>query len=128
MTLWGNLIAIYLFLAGVAAGSYITGLLCDWFVKDERLVKLRKAAIWLATPVLALGLGILVFDAEAGLFSPWRLALLFNNLPFSMMSTGTLIITLFFFILAWHGWLEIKNKVVPNWVKITGLVLALGTA
>jgi formate-dependent nitrite reductase membrane component NrfD len=53
MTMWGILIAIYLFLAGVSAGSYITGLLCEWFAKDERLIKLRKAAIWLATPILA---------------------------------------------------------------------------
>ncbi|MBB5173616.1 NrfD/PsrC family molybdoenzyme membrane anchor subunit [Texcoconibacillus texcoconensis] len=128
MTMWGMLIAIYLFLAGISAGSYITGILCDWYVKDERLIKLRKAAIWLATPVLGLGLGILIFDAEAGLFNPWRMAFLFNNLPFSMMSTGTLIITLFFFLLVWHGWLEFKNKFVPNWVKVTGLVLALGTA
>lgn len=128
MVMWGTLIAIYLFLAGVAAGSYITSVLCDWFIKDKKVVKLRKAAVWLATPVLGLGLGILILDAEAGLFHPWRFLYLFNNLQYSMMSIGTLIISLFFIILLWNGWLEIKNKIVPNWVKISGLILAFGTA
>lgn len=125
---WGTMIAFYLFLAGVAAGSYATGILVDWFWKGDRLALLRKVSVWISLPLLGIGLLLLVFDAEAGFYHPWRFFYLFANFPGSMMTNGTIILALFGILLAYHAWKEWKQQSVANWVKIAGLSLALATA
>lgn len=125
---WGSMIAFYLFLAGVAAGSYATGVLVDWFWKGDRLALLRKVSVWISLPLLGIGLLLLVFDAEAGFYHPWRFFYLFANFPGSMMTNGTIILALFGTLLAYHAWQEWKQQQVANWVKIAGLSLALATA
>ena len=88
---WGGLIAIYLFLAGIAAGAFLTAALTDLFGKN-RPAKLIRAGAYIPPIAIAVGLLLLIFDLDRPL-SFWKL--LFNVNFGSVMSIGTFIISFF---------------------------------
>ncbi|OGQ09312.1 MAG: hypothetical protein A2026_13220 [Deltaproteobacteria bacterium RBG_19FT_COMBO_46_12] len=66
---WGWIIAIYLYLAGMGAGSYIIGTVIDWFVHPSRVVTLwgqpldsAKAALLWGPILVAIGAPFLILD------------------------------------------------------------------
>jgi len=66
---WGWIIAIYLYLAGMGAGSYIIGTLFHWFVNPSRVVTiyvlpldLAKGAILWGPILVAIGAPFLILD------------------------------------------------------------------
>jgi len=66
---WSWMIAIYLYLAGIGAGSYIIGTVIDWFVHPSRMVTiwgqpldLAKAALLWGPILVALGAPFLILD------------------------------------------------------------------
>lgn len=119
---WGPMIAIYLFLAGAAAGAYLTSSLISF--KYPTAIKMRKAGRFIAPVLLAIGLVMLMLDAEAGLHNPLRfIGLLFN--PRSIMTIGVYIICVFMPIALIVAFLEWKDRAVPRPLDIVGDVAAL---
>ncbi len=66
---WGWIIAIYLYLAGMGAGSYIIGTVMNWFVHPSRIVTIwgqpfdpAKAALLWGPMLVAIGAPFLILD------------------------------------------------------------------
>lgn len=125
---WGTIIAAYLFLAGVSAGAFLIAVNAPRIWPNGKWDSFTKGGIFLAMPTMALGLFLLVLDAEAGLHAPWRFIYLFLNFPGSMMTNGTIIISIFMLVLLACGWLLWKNKPIPGSLITAGNLLAVGTA
>ncbi|MBE3553852.1 MAG: polysulfide reductase NrfD [Thermicanus sp.] len=122
---WGSIIAWYLFLAGVSAGAYCTAVWVGW--KFPQSVTIQRAGYYVAPPLMAVGLLLLMIDAEAGLFHPWRFLYLYTK-PDSMMSIGTYIISIFMLITLYQAYLTFQGKKAPGWLTGVGLLFAFGTA
>ena len=86
---WGGMIAIYLFLAGIAAGAFLTASLTDLFSK-KLYPKVIQSGAYIALGTIIIGLGLLVVDLGRPL-SFWKL-LLNVNLG-SVMSIGVFIVS-----------------------------------
>ena len=66
---WNEIIAIYLYLAGMGAGSYVIGTLLNWFVQPSRVLLIwglsldfAKAAILWGPILVAIGAPFLILD------------------------------------------------------------------
>lgn len=123
-TLWGGLIAWYLFLAGAGAGAYLLSNILSLYNKDEDGQLERIGAFW--GPVLV-AIGCLFLLADLG--HPLRFLYAFLR-PFeSMISVGTIILSGFIAIGLYHMFcLFVQKKSPANLVKWIGLILAFGTA
>lgn len=90
-TVWGWPVIIYLFLAGVGAGAYLT----SWW-SGLRGIKGPLAAVgrYVAPPLVAVGTVFLIFDLGAGRMHALRIFGLYTH-PTSMMSLGSWILTIF---------------------------------
>lgn len=86
---WGQLIAIYLFLAGIAGGAFLTASLTDLFSKKQ-YPKIIRSGAYIALVSIILGLGLLVLDLGRPL-SFWKL--IFNVNLGSVMSIGVFIVS-----------------------------------
>jgi polysulfide reductase chain C len=155
---WGWLIAIYLFLGGMGAGSFLIASVFELSGLRYRhdFCPTCMAGAGVSGPLLLIGTVLLVFDLGAGLREPWRIPLMFTNFS-SVMTWGIWILTLFlplcfaYFLLelmqthpgmlAWAGQkqaiLPKRLRLVPetlNYRRIkrvvcgAGAVLAVGTA
>ena len=114
---WGPMIAIYLFLAGAAAGAYLTASLISFKYPSAKLM--RKWGRIIVPVLLGVGLLMLMLDAEAGLKNPLRFFGLINN-PGSVMTIGVYIICVFMPIALVVALLSLLNKGVPHWLDILG--------
>jgi polysulfide reductase chain C len=126
-TVWGPLIAWYLFLAGVGAGAYLIGIAATYL--GERYQPLVKPGIFLGAPLVAIGSGLLLLD----LGNPLRFYLGFLRPQSSMISVGIVIITVFILLGLVHiAALMFKQvKLSANaldWLGGINAVFALGTA
>jgi formate-dependent nitrite reductase membrane component NrfD len=125
---WGTLVAIYLFMAGIAAGAYLLGTMIETFWPDQGLKNIRRWAFYLSVPMVGLSSVFLILDAEAGLHNPLRLFYVVANFPNSMMSVGTLIITgfqLITLIAAWKA-MSVGNEPQSPCLRIIGSLFAVG--
>jgi formate-dependent nitrite reductase membrane component NrfD len=95
-TKWRWIIAGYLFLAGLGAGAYITGVVCD-FIGGE-WAALSKIGVALGFPCVAVGCGLLILDLGKPL-NFWRAAICPQT---SWMARGTIIISTFMVLAAIH--------------------------
>jgi len=86
---WGGMIAIYLFLAGIAGGAFLTASLTDLFSKKQYPKVIRSGA-YIALVTIIFGLGLLVVDLGRP-FSFWKLLLNVNM--GSVMSIGVFIVS-----------------------------------
>ncbi len=120
--IWNSLIAWYLFLAGLGAGAYITSSFLAWRHPDA--TSMRKIGHLIAPIAVAIGLVLLMFDAEAGLHNPLRFAYLLMN-PNSVMMWGVVFLSLFMVVSIVTVILDFMKKKVPNWLAIVGVVLAV---
>ncbi|MGQ9646279.1 MAG: NrfD/PsrC family molybdoenzyme membrane anchor subunit, partial [Thermodesulfobacteriota bacterium] len=66
---WKEIIAIYLYLAGMGAGAYIIGTVLNWFVQPSRVLSIwglpfdyAKAAILWGPLLVAIGAPFLILD------------------------------------------------------------------
>jgi polysulfide reductase chain C len=66
---WKEIIAIYLYLAGMGAGSYIIGAVINWFINPSRLIPIwgfpldvAKAALLWGPMLVAIGAPFLILD------------------------------------------------------------------
>ena len=109
---WGLFIAIYLFCAGAGAGAFLSAITAESYSKEGFRPFVRAGYI-ISGPLIALGMPWLILDLGMGLREPWRLIGLVNNLG-SMMTWGTIILSLFMPIAFVLGAMEIKfNWPIP---------------
>jgi formate-dependent nitrite reductase membrane component NrfD len=126
-TVWGPLIAWYLFLAGVGAGAYIVAVVAN--VLGERYKPLVKPGIFLGAPLVAIGSGLLLLDLGA----PLRAPLAFLRPQSSMISVGIWIITIFILLGLLHiaallfKQVKLSEKAL-RWLGGINAVFAVGTA
>ncbi len=126
-TVWGPLIAWYLFLAGVGAGAYCIAIAATYL--GERYQSLVKPGVALGAPLVAFGSLLLLLD----LGNPVRAILGFVRPQSSMMSVGIWIISVFIIL----GAIHFIALVVPllklsptalKWLGGVNVVFALATA
>jgi len=135
---WGWIIAIYLYLAGMGAGSYIIGTFVEWFADPSGRVSLlglpvdSAKAILLWGPVLvAIGAPFLILDL--GIKRRFLYACL--NPKTSWVARGFLILSTFIVF----GMVDLATSALPfpwlhpastvwRFVKVIALVFAFGTA
>lgn len=120
-TTWGHLVAWYLFLAGAGAGLYLIAIgLKKW----HKCPILGNAAYYLSPLLVAAGTIFLLLD----LGHPFRAMLAILRPHSSMISVGTLILTLFLLVTFWQAYAAFRKKdQLPVW-DWAGVVLAAGTA
>lgn len=122
---WGPMIAWYLFLAGASAGAFITAAFVE--KKYPESVKMRIAGRMIAPVFIAIGLLLLILDAEAGLHNPLRFIYLVMN-PESVMTLGVYFICVYMPVSLVVAVLEILKKPVPQWLNWIGIVSAFCVA
>lgn len=119
---WGPLIAVYLFLAGAAAGTCAASAYLDIKFHSARMVRLISRVI--ALVAIGIGLITLMVDAEAGFMDPLRFIYLLNN-PESVMTIGVYIISVFMIILCVSIVLDILGKQLPSAVNYIAIILSV---
>ena len=146
---WGWLIAVYLFLGGLGAGSFLIAAFFElrgWrYQKDFCPVALVGSTV--SGPLVALGSLLLIFDLGAGKMEPWRIFYMFTH-PSSVMTWGIWILTAFIPLAFAYGFLELmevmpflkrliskwvpslitKTRTYRRWVAAVGSVFAVATA
>jgi formate-dependent nitrite reductase membrane component NrfD len=125
-------IAVYLFLAGVGAGSIVVASLADLYDRKTYLPFIKAASI-IGMPLVSIGIFFLYIDLGQGMWKPWLLVLLLVN-PTSAISWGTGILTLFTFLSLIYGaynlgYIKFSGGKLMNWALIiTGILTAGYTA
>ena len=125
---WDILMVIYLFLGGLAGGSYIISALVDLF-KGEKYKVLSKSAS--LTTVVAIIASIVVLLLEIKRFKVQPLVFLFAyvRFPNSMVSVGTWILTSLLvvsIVSVLLGYLD-GNVLLRKVVAVVGLILGFST-
>ncbi len=123
--IWGATIAWYLFLSGLGGGAYITSAFLRW--RHPEAQGMRRAGHFIAPVAVAIGLVLLMVDAEAGLHNPLRFALLLTNFG-SVMTWGVVFLSVFMVIALATAVLDIMKKKTPGWIELAGAVMALCVA
>ena len=123
--IWGTMIVWYLFLVGASAGAFAAVAIAD--LRKVELGRTRLVCRIMAVVAIAVGLVMLMLDAEAGLHNPGRFFLLFAN-PASMMSLGVYFITVYLVIALVCIVLDFAKKATPKWLDVLGILSALSVA
>lgn len=122
---WGPIIAGYLFLAGLGAGAFIMAACLKKWHPDA--VKSRRAAVLIAPIVVAVGLVMLMVDAEAGFHNPLRFALLLSNFG-SVMTWGVVFLSVFMIVSIIVCVMEFMKKDVPAALYVIGVITSVCVA
>jgi polysulfide reductase chain C len=155
---WGWLIAIYLFLGGMGAGSFLIASVFELsgirYKYDFCPTSLAGAGV--SGPLILIGTVLLIFDLGAGMRQPWRIPLMFLNFS-SVMTWGIWILSLFLPLCFAYAilelmhvepgilaWIRKKQNILPKRLRIVpeslpyrrikrivcivGCVFAVGTA
>lgn len=120
--IWGVPIALYLFLAGLGGGAFITSALVALKAPDAHFA--RKAGRFIAPIVVAIGLVLLMVDAKGGLLNPLRFALLLHNFG-SVMTWGVVFLAGFEVVALIVAVLELTKRITPRWLDIVGVVFGI---
>jgi len=94
---WGSLIALYLYLGGMAGGMWILGFAADYVDKrGGRYYVIAKTSAYLAPLILTVGVLMLVLDLQRAAIGASGLLHILNvfNHPSSIMTIGSIIIAL----------------------------------
>jgi formate-dependent nitrite reductase membrane component NrfD len=148
---WGWLVAIYLFLGGMGAGSFMIAAFLELsglrYKHDYCPTALVGAGV--SGPLILIGTVLLILDLGAGMREPWRILLMFTNFN-SVMTWGIWILSFFLPIAFVYGILEVMQvhpeilawgrkrlrflpetlpyRRVKRVICSIGMVLAVGTA
>jgi formate-dependent nitrite reductase membrane component NrfD len=108
---WGWLIAIYLFLGGMGAGSFLIAAVFELtgIRYEHDYTPTCMAGAGVSGPLLLIGTVLLIFDLGAGLREPWRIPMMFTNFS-SVMTWGIWILTLFLPLCFLYGLLELMHN------------------
>jgi len=126
---WGILLAGYLFLGGMAGGSYIAAALADLLGKGKYKV-LSKSGTYVSLVSIIVGLVLLVVDLGRFDVDPLGPLNAYNHFPTSIMSLGTWIITGFIVVSLVTAvlWFFRGSGLLRKLVEIVGLALGFSTA
>jgi len=127
--IWGSIMVLYLFLGGLAGGSFTVGALADLLNKKEYRT-FTKAGILSSFVSILVGLVMLIFDLKRFDVAPIGILHVYTRFPDSIMSVGTWIITAFtlvslFTVLIWF--LD-GDVMIRKILEVVGVVLGLSTA
>lgn len=122
---WNGIIACYLFLAGLGAGSFVFAAIAGWKNPDAKKVKFIGMLIGLIA--VAVGTLLLVVDAKAGFQNPARFFLLLSN-PGSVMSWGTALLSIFLIVDFIELIIMKKKQCTPKALDWIGIVVSVGVA
>lgn len=148
-TAWGWLIAIYLFLGGLGAGSFLMAAffeLSGWRYRSQ-FCPVALVGATVSGPLVALGSALLIFDLGAGRTQPWRIFYMFTHFS-SVMTWGIYILSIFIPLALVYGFLELmeseaflkgfvsarapwllrNGRTYRKWVAAVGSVFAVATA
>ncbi|MDH7488028.1 MAG: polysulfide reductase NrfD [Anaerolineae bacterium] len=148
-TAWGWLIAIYLFLGGLGAGSFLMAAffeLSGWRYRSK-FCPVALVGATVSGPLVALGSLLLIFDLGAGRMQPWRILYMFTHFS-SVMTWGIYILSIFIPLALVYGFLELmesepwlkgfvaarlpwllrNGRTYRRWVAAVGSVFAVATA
>jgi formate-dependent nitrite reductase membrane component NrfD len=114
---WKEIIAIYLYLAGMGAGSYIIGAIINWFINPSRLIPIwgfpldmAKVALLWGPILVAIGAPFLILDL--GIKKRFLYACL--NPKTSWVARGFLILSIFIVL----GVVLLAKSVLPfEWLR-----------
>ncbi len=120
--IWELPIALYLFLAGLGGGAFITSAFVNWKNPDTK--KIQRFAHLAALVFVGIGLVLLMTDAKAGLFHPWRFILLLVNFG-SVMTWGVVFLAGFMVVDFAVVVLEWTRRAVPRWLEVVGCLFAV---
>lgn len=120
---WGLPIALYLFLAGLGGGAFITSTVLRW-KSPSTSCKMRVFGHYLSFVVVAIGLVLLMIDAKAGFTHPLRFVLLLTNFG-SVMTWGVVFLAAFMVIDLVVCLLDFLKRNVPFWLEVVGSVLGV---
>lgn len=122
---WSWLVVIYLFLGGLGAGAYLTSFAAEkgWLGNNSAM---QRMGYYVAGPAVGIGTFMLVFDLGQGFSKPWLMLRLVTNFS-SVMTWGTIILTIFIFVGLLKGLLTFTNRPVPSVLTWFGAFLAIGT-
>lgn len=122
---WGLLIIVYLFLGGLGAGAYVSAYLAEkgFFGGYPGL---DRAGYYIASPAVAFGSLLLVFDLGQGMTKPWLILGMFTNMS-SVMTWGIYILSAFIAVGMVKGWAAWRQKTLHPLLGQAGFVLALAT-
>jgi polysulfide reductase chain C len=135
---WQEIIAIYLYLAGMGAGSFVIGTLINWFVNPSRRVNLwdfpfdlAKAALLWGPILVAIGAPFLILDL--GIKKRFLYACL--NPRTSWVARGFIILSVFIVIglaliaksVLPFGWLR-PDSLLWTILEVIAMAFAFGTA
>jgi len=126
---WGWLIAVYLFLGGVAGGAYTIAAVNSFLGASLELS--TTVGLWISFPAVLIGTIFLLAD----LGSPGRAFLAGMKPATSWIARGTWIISIFmvlaFLHLVLHQFTDIgagaSGKTIINIIAVAGIVFAIGT-
>ncbi len=126
---WGILLVGYLFVGGLAGGSYVVSAVADLLGKGRYKV-LAKSSAYVSVLSIVVGLVLLVLDLgrfDVDLLSPLNA---YINFPTSIMSDGTWIITVFMMVALLTSviWLFNGSVLVRKLLELVGFALGGSTA
>jgi len=126
---WGIMLAAYLFVGGMAGGAYMVASLADLFGKGKYKV-LSKSGTYISLISILVGLVLLVLDLGRFDVDPLGVLNAYINLPTSIMSVGTWIVTGFMIVSLITSvlWFFQGSGLVRKILEIAGLVLGCSTA
>lgn len=126
---WNWMIAVYLFLAGIAGGALLTAALTDLFSKKPHPKVIRSGA-YIAPVTIMIGLGLLVVDLTRPLFF-WKL--LINVNMGSVMSIGVFIVSGFTAVAVVYAYLvylraaeQKKNQHISSYSEVAASSVSQG--
>jgi len=148
---WGWLVAIYLFLGGMGAGSFMIAAFLELsglrYKQEYCPTALVGAGV--SGPLILIGTVLLILDLGAGMREPWRILLMFTNFN-SVMTWGIWILSFFLPLAFAYGILEVMQvhpeilawgrkrlrflpetlpyRPIKRVICSIGMVLAVGTA
>lgn len=107
---WGWLVAIYLFLGGMGAGSFLVAAAveCTGERYKHAFCPTTLVGATVPGPLIAIGTILLILDLGVGKVEPWRILYMFTHFT-SVMTWGIWILTIFIPLCFLYGLVELMH-------------------